>query len=267
MHIYLGTNTSLEDLLKIEEATDRISLRPEALPVTDLQIADQVFQWRKFTSELAHEEAHVKELVRVIETSEKPLDPILVTVVGDSYYVVDGHHRVLAYRAAKWSSPVPVVYFEGSVDEARLEGLRLNIKNKLPMTRDDKFEAAWSLVKEGRKYSKSQIIDMTTASDGTVATMRRILKEYPESINMSWYEARSRQHESSEDFDHDDWLEQKAHKMAEQIMKNVGPDLPRRPDVLALALEKIDASIPKALVQEWPELVREIQEEWDNSIF
>jgi ParB-like chromosome segregation protein Spo0J len=258
------TDLTLEDLKNRELSTDRGGMRPAALPRSRLTLAEAVFQWRKFSTALALEKSHVKELVRIIESSQKPLDPILVTVIGNEFYVIDGHHRAIAYHLAKWSSPVPVVYFEGSVEEARLEGLRLNIKNKLPMTRDDKFEAAWALVKEGLKYSKSEIVDMTSVSDGTVATMRRTLKEHPDTKDKLWAGAKGLQFESTETFDHDEWVEQKALKMAEQIMKNIGPELTQRPDVLALALEKIDENIPRSLIAEWRTLISVMQMEERN---
>lgn len=258
------SSQTLADLQEVERTVSRSAERPDVISPTKLTLASDVFQWRKFTSSLEAEEYHLKELVRVLQSSEKPLDPILVTVVGDSFFVVDGHHRTLAYHLAKWSSPVPVVYFEGSVAEARLEGLKLNSKNKLPMTRDDKFEAAWTLVKEGRKYSKSDIADMTSVSERTIGTMRATLKEHPETEKELWSRAKRHHLESSDDFDHDDWVDQAAQKMAEQIMKNVGPNLTKRPDVLALALQKINEKIPRELIYEWLPLVNVIRQEQES---
>jgi hypothetical protein len=122
-------------LLASEKTVERREDRPAALALKDLQVANLVFQWRLLDSELGAEESHIKELVRVLQASERPLDPILVTAIGTRFYVVDGHHRLLAYRTAKWKRPVPVEHYEGTVEEAKAEALRLNIKNKLPMTK------------------------------------------------------------------------------------------------------------------------------------
>jgi ParB-like chromosome segregation protein Spo0J len=40
--------------------------------------------------------------------SGTPLDPILVYLVGERFYVMDGHHRLAAYDTAKWTGNIPV---------------------------------------------------------------------------------------------------------------------------------------------------------------
>jgi hypothetical protein len=257
------STVTLEALLASEKTVERREDRPAALALKDLQVANQVFQWRHFDSELGAEDSHIKELVRVLEASERPLDPILVTAIGARFYVVDGHHRLLAYQTAEWKPPVPVEHYEGTVEEARDEALRLNIKNKLPMTKQDKFEAAWRLVKEGnRLYSKSRIVQMTTVSDGTVATMRRIFKDYPQSKDASWREAQRHQWEQQQGgHDYDDWEQQMAIKMAKQIAHNVGPNLVQRPEITALALEMLHPDLPRKLIREWYTEACEVIEE------
>ena len=61
--------------------------------------------------------------------------------VGEHYYVIDGHHRVDAYHSAKWSRPIPVEVFHGTVDEARIEALVRNSKDKLRMTSRTRWKA------------------------------------------------------------------------------------------------------------------------------
>jgi hypothetical protein len=256
-----AVSKTLEELLEIEKSTPRTQERPSAIQVESLKLAEAVFQWRTFQSALASQVAHIKELTRALEASSKPFDPLLVTVVGDDCYVIDGHHRLQAYKEAEWSAPVPVVYFDGSVEEARLEGLKHNVKNKLPMTKDDKFEAAWSLVKEGQKYSKSTISTLTTVAERTVATMRSILREHPEAMDYSWSKAKSLQFDNHLDMEHEEWMDQAAQKMADQILKNLGGTLPKRLDVLARALEKIDDGLPKVLVEEWIDVACHVVQE------
>jgi hypothetical protein len=258
------SNVTLEALLEAEGTQQRIIDRLELLPLAALRVADKVFQWRHFNSELGVEEGHIKELARVLESSSAPLDAILVTAIGTSFYVVDGHHRLLAYRIVKWSQPVPVDYFEGTVQEARLEALRLNIKNKLPMTSEDKFEAAWTFVKEGSKLSKSQIAEMTTISERTIGYMRKVLKEYPSAIDCSWNEAKRLQWEPKPEIDRDDWLQEEARKVAKQILHNVGPKLTQRADVIALALAMIDSRLPRLLVAQWPDAVQAYNDELEQ---
>jgi ParB-like chromosome segregation protein Spo0J len=256
------SSVTKDDLLEIERNQPRTSDLPTHLPLSDFRIADQVFQWRKFDDELAAEERHVKELVRALIANKQPLEPILVIPLGSQFFVVDGHHRVLAYRRAEWKEPVPVTHFEGSVEDAWLEALRLNVKDKLPMNPSDKLEAAWALVKEGKeRFSKKQISEETTVSKATIATMRQLLKEYPQAFNMGWKQARRLTKDTEEEIDRDQWLEAGARKLAKQLVKVIGANPAKRPDVLALALSKVDPVLPSLLVQEWPDEVREFAQE------
>src|SRR5262249_43318560 len=104
---------------------------------------------------------------------KRPLDPVLVTTIGGKLYVIDGHHRVDAYHTVKWNRPEPVEHFEGTLKEARVEAFKRNSKNKLSMTRDDKLEGAWRLVKEGEE-TQTQIADITTVSVRTIAMMIKV---------------------------------------------------------------------------------------------
>ena len=250
---------TLVKLLTAERSQKPNPSRPSQVPLGLLKLAEDVFQWRKFTSELSSEETHIKELVRILRTAIQPLDPILVKVIGDKFYIVDGHHRYYAYKKVNWSSLIPVNYFEGTVEEARLEGLKCNIKNKLPMTKEDKFESAWTLVKDG-KLTKKEIEELTTVSVRTVGNMRKVLKEFPISVQHSWREAKSFQFDK-EDYEHSTWLEETATKLAQTLAKTIGTNLTKRPDVLALALEKINSRLPEALVREWQELAEKVSEE------
>jgi hypothetical protein len=114
-------------------------------------------------------------------------------------------------------------------------------------------------------YSKKRIVEMTTVSDGTVATMRRILAAYPESQDVSWQEAqRHKWGNQQDDFDQDEWVTKMATKMAKQIAHNVGPYLTRRPYITALALEMLHPDLPKELIRNWYteacEVIKEINE-------
>lgn len=134
------------------------------------------------------------------------------------------------------------------------------------MSLEDKFEAAWSLVKEGKeKFSKSKIAKMTTVGERTVATMRSLLRNDPEAQNLSWSEAKRRQFTKDGDFDHDAWIDEKANKLAKQLLKVVTPKLIRNPEVLAESLRRIDASLPSRLVEEWSNEVRELVQQWEEN--
>jgi hypothetical protein len=218
-----------------------------------------VFKWRLPKENWFEEDRHARELVRVLSEHKRPLDPILVTAVGPKLYVIDGHHRVDAYHTVKWNRPVPVEYFEGTLKEARVEAFKRNSKNKLSMTRDDKFEGAWRLVKEGEE-TQTQIADITTVSVRTIATMVKVLRDHNDkAAGLSWKKAKRLLNGVWDD--PDDWDQREAHQLAKQILKNVGRTFVARPDITARALEIISPGLPAALVSEWLPVAREIIEE------
>jgi hypothetical protein len=73
-----------------------------------------VFQWRLCERDSVRSEAHIVELVRALQTTGSPFDPLLVFPAGDKYFAIDGHHRLTAYEAAQWNEPVHVEVFKGS---------------------------------------------------------------------------------------------------------------------------------------------------------
>jgi hypothetical protein len=48
----------------------------------------------------------------------------------------------------------------------------------------------------------------------------------------------------------EDWKEEKSRRMAEQMAKNVGPGF-KEPDLVAMALAKINPELPARLIEEW----------------
>jgi hypothetical protein len=229
--------------------------RPKALPIQALKLAPSVFQWRDVATSDGLDPDHLEELVRVLENTEAPLDALLVSAIGSSFYVVDGHHRLAAYHSVDWDRPIPVEYFEGDLDAAQAESLLRNSKNKLPMTHEDKLEAAWKLVRQATK-SKKKIAALSTISESTVATMRRVLREYPQSQAEPWRVAKRLQW-SSDDLP-DDWLERKARKLARQWRKNLPRDFPKHSDVIARALAILDSDLPRHLIFEWHDLAADL---------
>ena len=67
--------------------------------LAEIHVATPVFQWRLEDEDLLADERHVWDLVSALELKDppEPLDPILVTAIGQRFFVVDGHHRVDAY--------------------------------------------------------------------------------------------------------------------------------------------------------------------------
>jgi hypothetical protein len=231
---------------------------------SSIVVAEKVFQWRLLDTDVANREDHILNMANAIVDSKRPLDAILVFPVGDKFYVIDGHHRLAAYHTARWIGPIPATVFSGTLDDAYLEALRLNSRNKLSMTKDDKQDAAWRLVKLG-VLSKAQIREVTTVATSTVANMRRVLRKLQELkrpedaiplADLTWKRALREDYYAPEDggkkWDADEWMEREANKIVEALMKaNIGFMLRKQPEITAMALERLDPNLPAFLMREW----------------
>jgi hypothetical protein len=179
----------------------------------------------------------------------------LVFPAGDRYYVIDGHHRLAAYEAADWNDPVPVQVFEGSVEDARMAALSGNSKDKLPMTRGEKFDAAWQLVKEER-LSKQQIVDTGTAARGTVTTMRQKWRQIKEAgderlRSMNWAQALRWTPAGEPPGGDEDWQEQKVQELVKRLVETgLATEFGKYPDMAMEAFSRINRDLPKKLVAE-----------------
>jgi hypothetical protein len=236
---------------------DIVKLAPK-----NICVAEKVFQWRKPQYNMIPSDDHIFEMAKATQRTGA-LEPILVFPVADKYYVMDGHHRLAAYRTAGWKGDIPAIVFTGSLDEAVREALRRNTKNKLPMTAKDRTEAAWRLVKEGRPGvwpdSISETQDLCMVGKGTVDRMRAAWTllhngqygEVKELKGLSWGQANAKLKGSgAQAFDEDSRLEQRAQNLANDIARaklHLSKDI----EVTALALERLDPGLPAALMAHW----------------
>lgn len=252
----------------VEKMERKHPARPYQLLLREIGTDPEKFQWRIPQFNKVDSSEHIRTLVRALRGTEQPFEPLLVFLIEDRYYVVDGHHRLEAYRKARWKRPIPVRVFEGSLDEARLAALEGNIKDKLRMSGPEKREAAWKLVREV-KLSKGEIVKRGLASEGTVSTMRKVLQKLKrdgiDPTGLSWIKARLAGVDRN-DVDAEDWKEKKARKIVEALLEaKIGQGLAKDPEVTALALQMLNARLPGALVRQWwfddPELKNELADE------
>jgi hypothetical protein len=177
--------------------------------------------------------------------------------------VIDGHHRLAAYDTAGWKKEIPANIFSGSLQEATRAALRLNSKNKLPMTARDRTEAAWRLTKESTpglwKDSISEVRDLCNVGKGTVDRMREVWTtlhngqhgEPSELLELSWAAARDKVKGAEEEAS-GDWFEEQVNKLVEEIVNaKLGGRLTEAPDVTAAALERLNAGLPGAIIEYW----------------
>lgn len=248
-----------EDLERIEETQERRKDQPKRLPLADIKTADRVFQWRRAHGHIEPDPWHVDELAKTLKNQGTPLDPILVTAVGDTVYVVDGHHRLHAYYKVGWKRPVPVEWFEGDVKAARKRALDRNSKNQLVMTKEEKLEAAWILVQEG-ELTKRELKETGLASPSTFATMRRKLAKLGDKVRgLTWMEVKRRSPDNDDYIE--DWKEIAAEKIARALGRHLGSQWSKHNDVLAMALEMASPGIIKRLVQWRMDIAEEVVSE------
>lgn len=260
----LRSEDTFEDLLKIERASTPSKAVDERkrVPIRELVVAERAFQWRGEHSDLHAEEQHMRELMRALELSRN-LQPIIVTRLGKKLYVVDGHHRLAAYAALR-KSEVPVVYFKGPLEEAFLKSLDANVRDKLPMTRKDKTEAAFRLVKHKMRHHKSmtwdEIAERAVVSQRLVYKMQATLRDHPEAREWSWVETlRNAVNEEGEySPGSDEFRDEHARKLADQIMSKVHINLTANPDITARALAMISEALPRALIEHWEQDAMEV---------
>jgi ParB-like chromosome segregation protein Spo0J len=233
---------------------DTKRLRRKRLPLGDIKLRPETFQFREF--EII--ESHVFDLGQTLK-SGRELDPMLVWDSGkDGYIVIDGHHRYKAYRRCKPSAKISVRVFSGTEEEAVLLALEDNAKARLPMTAQEKSNAAWRLVSAGYGYSKADICIATGISDGTVAKMRRtrrVLIEKGEGLPKTWWQALQAMKGYEQEAISDDRRAEIIEERARALDAEIGPALGREAEIqieaVSLVLEKRLGSKIYFLADQW----------------
>ena len=251
--------------------------KPTQLLLKEIKTDEATFQWRVSQFNKVESAEQLRVLTQALQNSNKPLDPLQVFQKDDGYYyVMEGHHRLAAYRKARWKKPIPVTVFEGTLEQARLAALEANVKDKLRLSGPEKREAAWKLVTQYKhlKLSKAQIADMSGTAPSTVATMRKVDKALSESgkapKDYTWDKAR-RQSDTSQEFSSEEWTEKKAKGIVDALLKaKIGQGLAKNPEVTARALQMLNPRLPAALVRQWwmedPDIKRELAEELQSDL-
>jgi len=248
---------SYEELAKAVAQSGPLSKPPKTLRLQEISAAKPgVFQWRITNENVFQSEANTLDMIRALEDPGKPLEAILVFPAGGRFFVMDGHHRLDAYRTVSWKGAIPVEVFQGTLEEAHKEALKRNSRNKLSMSKREKSEAAWALAKEGR-FTKSEIAELATIAERTVGNMRSVLRKLrekePEAAEeYTWVEALMWKRGQAPALPEHDWKDQEAQKIVDALLRHkiAGPLL-KHPDITAIALQRLDPNLPSALMREW----------------
>lgn len=226
-----------------QDAQGRRSDRPAEVPVDQLVTKPEVFQPRQYWEDSPYSKQHITSIARAIERGSKP-DPLLVRVIGQEIVVIDGHHRLEAYRKAGLKGPVSVEYFEGSLLQAVAMTGKANSCDKLPMSDADKSEHAWRLVllcaRGAEKLTVEQIAQCAQRSARLVkqmrARLRELSKEHPleELSGWSWREVL---YGSRPEPGGDDWESALAVEWCGRLVRDFGMKAAEQPHIFASALE------------------------------
>jgi len=225
----------LESLQSADKSA-QVDPRPDVLSVDEFTICPTIFQPRQ----PGCDERHVEDLKRAIK-QHGALDPVLVLPIDSTHIVIDGHHRLEAYRLSGRVDEIPVWYFDGAIRDAVLEAGRVNSKAQLPMTTQERMNYAWRLVRFSG-FTRKEITQAASVSDGQVSIMRRAAKALGEDADSypRWLEASHVWKGSSrEDFTADEmenWMEAQAQDYADRLSKTFGRKLSNNPELAARAL-------------------------------
>ncbi len=220
-------------LAEIAEAGSADGPHPDRLPVEAIAVKPELFQPRGVS------EKHISDLVKAIK-AVGDLEAVIVLPAKPKPILIDGHHRIEAYKQAGRTEAIPVVYFEGTPQDAVLEAGQANSKAKLPMVNAERQDYAWRLVLLGH-YSKAQIARAAGIAPSQVANMRKVWKLLGrEAFDLdSWFRARRKAQGQTDDLneaEREEWMQQQAARYADAMAKAFSTRLADRPQIAAMAL-------------------------------
>lgn len=179
-----------EALLVKPETPDGRSVYVDVKP-QDIKQRLELFQPRRPGFGLhALDNRHVNTLVTRIKRKGEIDPPLVVKLmthptiqIGDGYewIVVDGHHRLAAYRKAEHTGTIRCEWFPGNARAAMDTSVLRNEKVHLPIDQGDRHEVAWTRTildwdGKGWRSSKQMVVKLAGCGEGTVAEMRRVVK-------------------------------------------------------------------------------------------
>jgi len=138
---------------------------------------DPNFQFRQTGTD----KGHVRGLAQTLRTVGD-LDPVLIweEVSSDGLptgrlVLLDGHHRLAANATVKGKQKgIVAVVFKGDLTEAMLEAVKANTRESLPLTKRERMDAAWRLVRlPERRITVPAVARAAGVGAATVDRMRK----------------------------------------------------------------------------------------------
>ncbi len=235
--------------------------KPSRLTLLNIHTETKVFQPRSLEGTMDQSQSHIEELAKAIKGSPDGLldAPIDVWWDGMRWVVIDGHHRLDAYRLhnKKIKGTVKVrvkAHIEMPINEAVMFAAKQNSQDKLAMSKGDKYNTAWHFVCLDIG-SKEEQAKAASISERTVATMRSTFKRLRDKqnskedlVNLFWGEARLLDRGEFEPDHSLEALEKQAQEVARRLSKALGP-IVSRPNVIARGLQIYSKSLPMMLME------------------
>lgn len=169
----------------------------------------------------------VRDLARLY-TANGELNPITIwsdpKQPGELPLVVDGHHRIAAYRGLK-KSKIKARVLDCSYKEMLLISGRLHLDASLPLTQAERSDFAWRLVAEELGYTKKETSQATGIGVRTIGYMRATLKDLKSreiEPPCTWWEAKRAQRGEEDElpeFKYDEEAERQIEGAAKLIWK------------------------------------------------
>ncbi|AML52747.1 hypothetical protein [Falsihalocynthiibacter arcticus] len=181
---------------------------------------------------------------------------------GMGWIVVDGHHRMAAYRLKAdrdgekgLKAPVKVLIGH-SLDQAMAVASKLNSREKDPITREEKMDSAWVLICRD-VGSKKELHEWTGISQGQIGIMRALFKRLRERrkspmrlMGMTWENARLMDKKGKLK---PEWSPEQEEAMAQEwgrkLLKALGEKMRMQPEVLARAIQIVSEELPHRLIR------------------
>lgn len=221
---------------------------------------DAAFQFRQAGTD----KAHLRGLVQTLRTVGD-LDPVLVWQEVDEngkpterFILLDGLHRLAAYATAKGHrQAVPAVVIQGDRTAAMLEAVKANTRESLPLTKTERTDAAWRLVRlPGKRLSVSTVAKAAGVGAATVDRMRKrwaIMQAAKKEAQGAWW--RDRHDELPEMKDRPEMTDAQRNAAIEQLSKRLKEALGKMPwqdqDIAAEALLRAVGTHKLRTMAEW----------------
>jgi hypothetical protein len=250
---------------------EAVLVRPGEDGATEVRLTlDQIetrpilFQPRDLLGKGTTDKAYSTKLkTRISNVGE--LNAVTVIKLGDAWVLIDGHHRVEAYRKTKgWTKPIKCQWFAGTVREAVDVGVQRNSELNLEMSQQDRWEQAWKRVLDGG-WRREKIRKTCSVGPKLLTHMNNVVSRYRDKTDRSKATRTFRQEVAP--LDECSWArantaycnlpqaertrEEQAQGFAALLRGKLSHKLSEDPELTAMALLRYDRKLPSALCKAW----------------